>query len=135
MSPGKLLVSTRLEGLGDHLIGGLLMLLPHFFVADMELQPLGVTKHIQTCFFHGTGEDVRFVNEMHDFLMILSVHRDCLYLNPSIFVCLTDKISICIFISLYLPWNHHPIEMACIIIVQAAPFGITNLNKGMGCNT
>ena len=25
--------------------------------------------------------------------------------------------------------------MACIIIVQAAPFGITNLNKGMGCNT
>lgn len=41
----------------------------------------------------------------------------------------------CIFISLNLPWNHHPIEMACIIIVQAAPFGITNLNKGMGCNT
>ena len=41
----------------------------------------------------------------------------------------------CIFISLNLPWNHHPIEMACIIIVQAAPFGIINLNKGMGCNT
>lgn len=69
MSPGKLLVSTRLEGLGDHLIGGLLMLLPHFFVADMELQPLGATKHIQTCvIFHGTGEDVRFVNEMHEIL-------------------------------------------------------------------
>ena len=41
------------------------MLLPHFFVADMELQPLGVTKHIQTI-FHVTGEDVRFVNEMHE---------------------------------------------------------------------
>lgn len=65
------------------------MLLPHFFVADMELQPLGVTKHIQTCFFNITGEDVRFVHEMHEILYDV-ISSQSLFILKSYHFCLFD---------------------------------------------